>query len=72
MDFLADMIQPTRNRHKKCNGFHAEGGGLDTCDQCPFLKITEDGPFCNTSDEKLSYDENNKIPVPDWCGNKKS
>lgn len=61
------MKQP----RKKKNSNKDVGGGLEFCDNCPFLRLTENLAICNTSDVVLEYGNNNKIPVPDWCGNKK-
>ena len=71
MVFLADTMKQPKKRKNKRSDFGADGSGIEYCDECPFLGLRPQ-PFCNTSDEELSYDKNNKIPVPDWCGNKKS
>lgn len=65
------MKQVCKKDRKKRSSFGAEGSGLDYCNECPFLKLTEEKAVCNTSDVELEYEDNNRIPVPDWCGNKK-
>lgn len=74
MAFHADtkeMKQVSRRGKKNRSNFGGDGSGLDYCNECPFLKLGEDKAICNTSDVELNYEEVNKIPVPDWCGNKK-
>lgn len=49
--------------------------GLTFCNECPFLCINKKNKYCCGPYEyvfkKEDYDENNKIIVPNWCGNKK-
>lgn len=74
MAFLADTVkmrQVSKRCREKRSDFGADGSGLEYCNECPFLKLTEENAICNTSDVILEYGNNNKIPVPDWCGNKK-
>jgi len=68
------MKQPVRNikrNIKKPPQFKSKGDGLDYCNECPFLGLTETTATCNPNDKKLKFDDINHIPVPNWCGNNK-
>ena len=45
--------------------------GLDFCNECPFLGLTEETATCNPNSKRLKFDDINHIPVPNWCGNNK-
>ena len=45
--------------------------GLDFCNECPFLGLSEDSATCNPNDRKLEFTDIKHIPVPQWCGNNK-
>ena len=60
------MKQPIRHIKKKPE----KDFGIDYCNQCPFLVISETAR-CNSSDVELEYDNIEKIPVPEKCGNNK-
>ena len=66
---MKQVFKKKRNLREHIQG---TGRGIDFCDECPFLKFSNGIPFCSANDVRLKMDEDGFIPVPDWCGNKKS
>ena len=64
------MKQPARKIKKK--QVIDEHFGIDFCNECPFLTITDTSAHCNASDVMLNFKDINNIPVPKNCGNNKT
>lgn len=65
------MKQPTRKKKKVVKHITGTGKGIDFCDECPFLDFNNGAPYCSANDLTLEQDENNKVIIPTWCGNKR-
>lgn len=64
------MGQPIKKSRKK-PPVEGKVVGIDYCNECPFLGMDMNNNWiCNPNDYVFGK-TNNKIPVPNWCGNKK-
>lgn len=64
------MHQPIR-KNRKPKPLPITITGVQYCNECPFLELKENQWFCSPNDYILKENNENKILVPDWCGNKK-
>lgn len=63
------MRQPIR-KNRKPKPLPIVINGIQYCNDCPFLEMNNKQWYCAPNDYKLKETIENKIPVPDWCGNR--
>lgn len=66
--------QPFRKRKSKFPGeIKGSGKGIEFCNDCPFLRMKSTATECIPNGYIFNgIKDLEKIPVPDWCGNKKN
>lgn len=65
--------QPFRKRKSKFLGeIKGSGKGIEFCNDCPFLRIDSTVVECPSNSYVFKEIKDlERIPVPDWCGNRK-
>lgn len=65
--------QPFRKRKSKFLGeIKGSGKGIEFCNDCPFLRMDSTATECIPNSYIFNgIKDLGKIPVPDWCGNRK-
>ena len=63
------MRQPIRGKRKP-KSLPIIITGIQYCNECPFLEQKNNQWFCSPNDCQLQENIDNKILIPDWCGNK--
>lgn len=65
--------QPFRKRKSKIPGeIKGTGKGVKFCNECPFLRMDSTVVECLSNSYAFKgIKDLERIPVPDWCGNRK-